>query len=420
MSITVQSHTAFIPSPPEGSVLLIKNARQVVSPPPSEVPVSGERLGELNILSKADIAIDDDTIVAVGRDLNYPDATVLDASEMVVVPGFVDPHTHLVFAGSREHELIWKLEGKSYQDILSEGGGIMRTVNETRAASEDELRKQSLQRFRQAVKHGTTTIEIKSGYGLELDTELRQLRVAKWLGEQGLAQVVSTFMGAHAFPSDVDRNQYVSTIIDEMLPAVQELVEYCDVFCEKGAFSVEESRLILEAAKNLGLKVRIHADEFGDTGGGLLAAELKAISADHLVFSSKETLRSLKDAGCVGILLPGTPLSTLSDTFANARKMIASHLPIALATDCNPNCYTESMQFIQQLAVFRMGLTPAEALTASTLNAALALGRKDRGCISEGKRADLLIMNIPDYQHIVYHFGINHVKNVIIGGKLID
>ena len=386
-----------------------------MSPPPSEVPLSGERLGDLTVLSKADIAIVDDIIVAVGRDLNYPDAAVLDASEMVVVPGFVDSHTHIVFAGSREHELIWKLEGKSYQDILAEGGGIMRTVNETRAASEDELKKQSLQRFRQAVKHGTTTIEIKSGYGLELDTEIRQLRVAKWLGEQGLAEVVSTFMGAHAFPPNVDRTQYISTIIDEMLPAVQELAEYCDVFCEKGAFSVEESRLILEAAKNFGLKARIHADEFGDTGGGALAAELKAISADHLVFTSKETLRNLKDAGCIGILLPGTPLSTLSDDFANARKMIASNLPIALATDCNPNCYTESMQFIQQLAVFRMGLTPAEALTAATLNSALALGRKDRGCISEGKRADLLIMNIPDYQHITYHFGINHVKNVIIG-----
>ena len=420
MSIIIQSHTAFIPSPSEGFVLLIKNAKQVVSPPPSEVPLSGERLGNLNILSKTDIAIDDDIIVEIGRDLDYPDAIILDASEMVVVPGFVDPHTHMVFAGSREHELIWKLEGKSYQDILAEGGGIMRTVNETRAASVEELKEQSLQRFRQAVKHGTTTIEIKSGYGLELDTELRQLRVAKWLGEQGLAEVVSTFMGAHAFPSDIGREQYISAIIDEMLPAVQDLAEFCDVFCEKGAFSVEESRVILEAAQNLGLKSRIHADEFDDIGAGILAADLKAISADHLVVSSKETFRSLKNAGCIGILLPGTPLSTLSDKFANARKMIASNLPIALATDCNPNCYTESMQFIQQLAVFRMDLTPAEALTASTLNAALALGRKDRGCIYEGKRADLLIMNIPDYQHIVYHFGINHVKNVIIGGKLID
>ncbi|OIR17995.1 MAG: imidazolonepropionase [Marine Group III euryarchaeote CG-Bathy1] len=401
-------------------MLLIKNARQVVSPHPSEVPLSGERLGDLNILSKTDIAIEDETIVEIGHNLDYPDAIILDASDMVVVPGFVDPHTHMVFAGSREHELMWKLEGKSYQDILAEGGGIMRTVNETRAASEDELKEQSLKRFRQAVKHGTTTIEIKSGYGLDLDTEIRQLQVAKWLGEQGLAEVVSTFMGAHAFPSDVSREQYISLIIDEVLPAVKDLAEFCDVFCEKGAFSVEESRVILEAAKNFGLQPRIHADEFDNIGAGDLAAEVKAISADHLVVSTKETFRTLKNAGCIGILLPGTPLSTLSDEFANARKMVASNLPIALATDCNPNCYTESMQFIQQLAVFRMGLTPAEALTASTLNAALALGRKDRGCISEGKRADLLIMNIPDYQHIVYHFGINHVKNIIIGGKLID
>ena len=203
-------------------MLLIKNARQVVSPHPSEVPLSGDRLGDLNILSKTDIAIENETILEVGQNLDYPDATILDASGMVVVPGFVDPHTHMIFAGSREHELMWKLEGKSYQDILAEGGGIMRTVNETRAASEDELKKQSLQRFRQAVKHGTTTIEIKSGYGLDLDTEIRQLQVAKWLGEQGLAEVVSTFMGAHAFPSDVSREQYISLIIDEVLPAVQD------------------------------------------------------------------------------------------------------------------------------------------------------------------------------------------------------
>ena len=292
-------------------MLLIKNARQVVSPHPSEVPLSGERLGDLNILSKTDIAIEDETIVEIGNNLDYPDATILDASEMVVVPGFVDPHTHMVFAGSREHELMWKLEGKSYQDILAEGGGIMRTVNETRAASEDELKEQSLKRFRQAVKHGTTTIEIKSGYGLDLDTEIRQLQVAKWLGEQGLAEVVSTFMGAHAFPSDVSREQYISLIIDEVLPAVKDLAEFCDVFCEKGAFSVEESRVILEAAKNFGLQPRIHADEFDNIGAGDLAAEVKAISADHLVVSTKETFRTLKNAGCIGILLPGTPLSTL-------------------------------------------------------------------------------------------------------------
>ena len=311
------------------------------------------------------------------------------------------------------------MQGRSYQDILADGGGILRTVRETRAADEEELREQSLKRLRNATRTGTTTIEVKSGYGLQREEELKQLRVARWLGEQGLAEVVSTFMGAHALPDDTSRAEYLEQL-EQMLPDAAELAEYCDVFCEEGAFTVDESRRLLEAAREAGMGLRIHADEFGDSGGGMLGAELSVASADHLAGSTLDTIEALRDAGTTGILLPGTPLALLSSDFAPARKMVAAGLPLALATDCNPNCYTESMQMVMQLAVFRMGLTPAEALTAATLNGALALGRSNRGAIAPGWRADLLVCDVPDYRHLTYHFGINHVETVIIGGRVVD
>mgnify|MGYP003300790211 FL=1 len=306
-----------------------------------------------------------------------------------------------------------------HQEILEDGGGILRTVRETRAVDESELREQTLKRFKKAVQFGTTTIEIKSGYGLDEDTELKQLRVANWLKSQNLADTVVTFMGAHAFPEGLSRAEYVSEVI-RILPLVKDLAEYCDVFCEEGAFTVDESKEILTVAKSLGFKLKIHADEFGDTGGGRLGAELGVITADHLAGSSLDTIKELSNSGVIGVLLPGTPFALLSDHYSPARKMIANNLPIALATDCNPNCYTESMQLVQQLAVFRMGMTPAEALVSSTINAAFAIGKNDRGAISEGWRADLLICDVPDYRHLTYHFGINHVDTVIIGGKIID
>ena len=376
-------------------------------------------MGIVDRRANTDVLIEGDKIVKVSKNIEAPGAEIIDVTGKVIVPGFVDPHTHLVWAGSREHELEWKLEGKTYQDILANGGGILRTVKETRSVDEEELQSQTLKRFKKAMSHGTTTIEIKSGYGLEEETELKQLRVANWLKSFNLADIVVTFMGAHAFPEDLNKYEYVEEVI-RMLPLVKDIAEYCDVFCEEGAFTVDESREILEAAKSLGFKLKIHADEFGDTGGGRLGADLGVVTADHLAGSSLETIKMLSRSGAIGVLLPGTPFALLSDHYSPARKMIANNLPIALATDCNPNCYTESMQLVQQLAVFRMGMTPAEALVSSTINAAFAIGKTDRGVISEGWRADLLVCDVPDYRHLTYHFGINHVEKVIIGGKVFN
>ena len=400
-------------------VYLLRGALEVVTPRPTLKPLHGDAMGVVDRRANTDILIEDDKIIKVAKHIEAPEAEIIDVTGKVIVPGFVDPHTHLVWAGSREHELEWKLKGKSYQEILANGGGILRTVRETRSTSEDELREQTLKRFKKAINHGTTTIEIKSGYGLEEDTEIKQLRVANWLKSLNLADVVVTFMGAHAFPEDLNKYEYVSEVV-RMLPLVKELAEYCDVFCEEGAFTVDESREILNVAKSLGFKLKIHADEFGDTGGGKLGAELGVVTADHLAGSSLETIKALSDSGVIGVLLPGTPFALLSDHYSPARKMIANNLPLALATDCNPNCYTESMQLVQQLAVFRMGMTPAEALVSSTVNAAFAIGKSDRGVISEGWRADLLICDVPDYRHLTYHFGVNNVETVIIGGKIID
>ena len=398
---------------------ILRGASEVVTAKPTLKPLSGEAMGIVDRRANTDVLIEGDKIVKVSKNIEAPGAEIIDVTGKVIVPGFVDPHTHLVWAGSREHELEWKLEGKTYQDILANGGGILRTVKETRSVDEEELQSQTLKRFKKAMSHGTTTIEIKSGYGLEEETELKQLRVANWLKSFNLADIVVTFMGAHAFPEDLNKYEYVEEVI-RMLPLVKDLAEYCDVFCEEGAFTVDESREILEAAKSLGFKLKIHADEFGDTGGGRLGADLGVVTADHLAGSSLETIKMLSRSGAIGVLLPGTPFALLSDHYSPARKMIANNLPIALATDCNPNCYTESMQLVQQLAVFRMGMTPAEALVSSTINAAFAIGRTDRGVISEGWRADLLVCDVPDYRHLTYHFGINHVEKVIIGGKVFN
>jgi len=305
-------------------------------------------------------------------------------------------------------------------DILKKGGGIFYTVKETRKASEESLFEQGKKRLDTMLSYGTTTCEAKSGYGLDTKNELKILKVQKKLNEKHSMDIVSTFMGAHAIPKNIQPDDYVNLVIDDMLPKTRGLAKFCDVFCEKGVFTVEQSKKILEAGKKYGLTPKIHADELVDTGGASLAAKTGAISADHLLRSSEKGLREMAKKGVVGVLLPGTPFSLMMQKYADARKIIDIGVPVALATDLNPNCWTENMQLIIQLAYLNMKMTPAEAITASTFNAACAIKMNDKiGSLEKGKQADLIILDCPTHNFIPYHFGVNLVETVIKKGNIL-
>jgi len=400
--------------------IIIKNASELVTLKGPNAPRTKQQMSDLSIINNGSIAIHDGKIVEIGKNLNYSTEKTIDAHGKTVMPGFVDSHTHLVFAGSREFELDMKLKGFSYMDILKKDGGIFYTVNETRKASDDQLIKQSKTRLDAMLLHGTTTCEAKSGYGLDTKTELKILKVQKQLQKLHPIDIVSTFLGAHAIPKELGSDEYVNQIIDEMLPKTKGLARFCDVFCEKGVFTVDQSRRILEAGKEYGLTPKIHADEIVDTGGAGLAAKVGAVSADHLLMSSDTGLKAMAKSGVIGVLLPGTPFSLMMKDYSNARKMIKLGVPVALATDLNPNCFTENMQFMVQLACLNMKMTPAEAVTAATFNSACAIGLNDRiGSLEPGKQADILILNCPNHTFIPYHFGVNLVDTVIKNGGLI-
>ena len=399
--------------------ILIKNASELITLKGPNKPRTKKQMSNLSIIKNGSIAVNNEKIVETGRNLNYNAEKTIDASGKIVMPGFVDPHTHLVFAGSREFELDMKLKGLSYMEILKKGGGIFYTVNETRKATKDSLLKQSKNRLDTMLSYGTTTCEAKSGYGLDVDTELKILKIQKKLNETHKMDIVSTFLGAHAIPKELSSNAYVDIVIDEMLPQTNDLARFCDVFCEKGVFTVEQSKKILKAAKTHNLIPKIHADEIVDTGGAGLAAEVGAISADHLLMSSEEGLEQMAKKGVIGVLLPGTPFSLMQNNYASARKMIDLGIPVALATDLNPNCWTENMQFMIQLACLNMKMTPAEAITASTFNAACAIELNNKiGSLEKGKQADIIILNCPNHKFIPYHFGINLVETIIKNGKI--
>jgi len=400
--------------------ILIKNANELITLQGPNKPRVNKQMSGLSIIKGGYIAIKNDKIVDIGKNLRYNAEKTIDASGKVVMPGFVDPHTHVVFAGSREFELDLKLRGFSYMDILKRGGGIFYTVKETRKASEEKLFEQSKKRLDTMLSCGTTTCEAKSGYGLDTKNELKILEVQKKLSEKHKMDIVSTFLGAHAIPKDQQSDDYVNIVIDEMLPKVKGLTEFCDVFCEKGVFTIEQSKKILEAGKKHGLSPKLHADEIVDTGGALLAAKIGAISADHLLKSSEKGLKEMARAGVIGVLLPGTPFSLMMQKYADAKKIIGLGVPAALATDLNPNCWTENMQFIIQLACFNMKMTPAEAITASTFNAACAIKMNDKiGSLEKGKQADVIILDCPTYRVIPYHFGVNLVETVIKKGCVV-
>jgi len=400
--------------------LLVTNASELVTLQGPNAPRVQEQLRKLSIIKKGSVAINHGRIVAVGRNLRYKAKDTIEATGKLVMPGFVDPHTHVVFAGSREFELDLKLAGMSYMEILKRGGGIFSTVEQTRKASFESLIQQSEKRLDKMLAYGTTTCEAKTGYGLDVNTELKQLRVQQKLKETHPIDIVSTFLGAHAVPKGQRAEQYVRMIIDEMLPRVKKLAEFCDVFCEQGVFTVPQTKKILEAGKQQGLTPKLHADEIVDTGGARLAADVGAISADHLLMSSETGLRAMAKNNVVGVLLPGTSFSLMQQRYAPARRIIDLGVPVALATDLNPNCWTESMQGIIQLACLCMRMTPAEAITAATMNAACAIGRQHVvGSLEPGKQADLVVLDCPNHGFLPYHFGVNLVDVVIKKGHVL-
>jgi imidazolonepropionase len=413
--------------------LLVDNIGELVTLAGPSRPRAGQEMSDLAIIKNGALAVADGRILAAGASAEVikqvetgPYTRRLDAGGRCVIPGFVDPHTHAVFAGDRAEEFAKRLAGASYLEILQSGGGILDTVRRTRAASFDDLLTQTRANLQKMLAYGTTTVEIKSGYGLDFETELKQLLVIKTLAQEAtLPRSVATFLGAHALPPEYRENReaYITLLCEKLIPRVanQNLAEFCDVFCEEGVFTVEESRRILEIGKQYGLKPKVHADEIVPLGGAGLAAQVGAVSADHLCYATEPDLERMKEAGVVAVLLPGTSFLLRHKDDAPARKMIEIGLPVALATDFNPGtCPVSSMPVMIGLACLRMKLSPAEALCAATINAAWAVGRgAEVGSLEAGKQADFVVLNVPSYIHIPYRFGENPVRTVVKGGKVL-
>jgi len=409
--------------------LLVHNVGQLVTVA-SDGPQSGREMGRLEICHDGAVAVRDGYIVKVGVSSELRSEVkaqrVIDALGRVVMPGFVDPHTHLVFAGSRVSEFEMRLSGATYLDIMAAGGGIMSTVMAVRGASDEELLAQSRARADDMLAQGTTTAEVKTGYGLTTADEMKCLRVIQHLDRTHPMDLIPTFLGAHAVPEEYRgrADDYTELVIQEMLPAVaaqRGLVCFCDVFCDEGAFTLKQARKVLVAAEALGLGLKIHADEFAALGAAKMAAEMGAVSADHLIRTPREEMGSLADSGTVAVLLPGTPFGLGEREFARAQDWLEAGVAVALATDLNPGtCYCGSMPFIIALGCRNMGLTPAQAVVAATLNAAYAIGQEARvGSLESGKVADLIVLNTDDYRDLAYRFGGNLVATVIKAGKVV-
>ncbi|MED3881902.1 imidazolonepropionase [Priestia megaterium] len=410
----------------------IKCAAQVITMKGESQPRRAEEMSDLGIIENGSVLVKNGRIVFVGPDVKaqeylehiHEPINIIDAEGKIITPGLIDPHTHLVFGGSREKELEMRLNGAKYIDILKAGGGILQTTVSTRQATEEELIKQSTKRLNRFLQYGVTTVEAKSGYGLNLKDEIKQLKVAKKLNEKHPVDVVSTFMGAHAVPVEYKGNEdeFVQLVIEEMIPVVakKELAEFCDVFCEEGVFTVEQSERILQAAKAYGLKPKIHADEIVSFGGAELAAKVGAVSADHLLKASDQGIKQMAESGVIAVLLPGTAFFLMEEP-ARARKMIEAGVPVALSTDRNPGSSpTESLPFIMNLACLTMKMTPAEVLTACTINAAHAICKGDEiGSIEAGKKADLVLFDAPNYQTLQYNYAVNLVDTVLKDGKVV-
>lgn len=410
--------------------LILAHFNQVFCPNDLGHPLRGHEMDDAVIIEDGYIAVKDGRILAVGSGepdaaLVGPDTVVSECYGKIATPGLIDSHTHLVYGGSREHEFAQKIKGVPYLDILRAGGGILNTVGATRRADFDTLYQKSERLLDQLLVHGVTTVEAKSGYGLDWPTEERQLQVVKALNDQHPVDLVSTFMAAHATPPEFAGNPdaFIDHIIEDMLPkvAAAQLAEFCDIFCETGVFTAEQSRRLLTAAREYGFDLKIHADEIDAIGGSELAGELQTVSAEHLMAITDSGIDSLRRGGVIANILPGTTFSLMKDTFAPAKKMLESGLAIALSTDSNPgSCPTANMQFVMQLGCFALKLTPVQALNAVTINAAYCINRAEsRGSFAVGKDADIAIWDAPNIDFIFYFFATNLVSDVYKRGQLV-
>ena len=408
--------------------LAVLHASQLVTLEGPNRPRVGTEMCELAIIRDGGMLISDGKIRSVGPsdqiEKNASKAEIIDAEGRIVLPGFVDAHTHLVFAGNRLDDFERRARGESYEQIAKAGGGIWSTVEKTRAASDADLLKHAKMHADWFLKCGTTTVEAKSGYGLTLEDELKILRVIRQLNEELPLEIVPTFLGAHAVPREMDADEYIKLVIEEMLPRIasEKLAEFCDVFCERGYFDVEQSRKILGAAKKLGFKLRGHVDQLSNSGGAKLMAELGASAADHLEKADKQGITAMKSANVQPVLLPGSVYALGSSDYPRAHEIIEAGLAVVIATDFNPGSSpTPSMPMILSLACTQMKMSPAETITASTINAAYSLNRGDRiGSLEQGKLANFSIFDAEDYRELAYWFGIPQTHSVYIRGKCVS
>ncbi|MBT8351027.1 MAG: imidazolonepropionase [Deltaproteobacteria bacterium] len=409
--------------------IIIKNSSQLVTCSGFKAK-RGKDMSDLKIINDGAVVIEGGMIKAVGKTgdiLQGFDETnfkIIDAVGKAVLPGFVDSHTHFVFGGYRAEEFSWRLRGDSYMEIMERGGGIINTVLATRKALKDDLIETGRKRLDSMLSFGVTTVEGKSGYGLDYDTELKQLEVMAELDHRHPIDIVRTFLGAHAVPKEYKRreDEYIDYVIENVMPEIakHKLAEFCDIFCEQNVFSVKQSRRLLRRALDMGFLLKIHADEIIQLGGAELAAELGAVSADHLLCASKKGIRNMAQKGVVATLLPATAFS-LKESYAKGRYMIDHNCAVALATDLNPgSCFTESIPLVFALAVLCISLTTEEAVTALTINGAAALNRADKiGSIDVGKKGDVIVLEFPSYQYIPYHIGVSIVEKVVKAGNLV-
>lgn len=399
--------------------IIIQNISELILPKKTEKPLKGAELAELNVIENGTVVIKDDKIVYAGEfSEDFEANETIDGTNKTVSPALVDAHTHLVHGGSREHEMSLKRQGVSYLEILEQGGGIHSTVKATREASEEELFEKAEHELLRMIHHGVLSVESKSGYGLSLEHELKQLRVSKRLQEKYGINMKHTYLGPHAVPKDKDSETFIDECIKD-LQEVKGIADFADIFCETGVFTIDQSRKYMQAAKAAGLPVKIHADEIDPLGGLELAIEEEAISADHLVAASEKGKLMLADSDTVSVLLPGTTFYLNKEEYADARGMLDNNGAIAIATDYNPgSCVTSNLQMVMSIAALKLKLSPKEIWNAVTVNAAKAMG-VDAGTIDAGDAANLVIWHAKNHEYIPYHYGVNHAEKVIHNGKVI-